>query len=84
MQAQRHCLDHRRGDGENPLVVARIQREVDAKNAQFGKWEAVKKIVITATDAWTIPAGHLTPTMKLRRKPILKMYEAAYEGLYAE
>jgi hypothetical protein len=26
----------------------------------------------------------LTPTMKLRRKPILKMYEAAYEGLYAE
>lgn len=68
---------------QHPRVVARIQKEVDAKNAQFGKWEAVKKIVITA-DAWTIPAGHLTPTMKLRRKPILKMYEAAYEGLYAE
>ena len=68
---------------QHPRVMARIQKEVDTKNAQFGKWEAVKKIVITA-DAWTIPAGHLTPTMKLRRKPILKMYEAAYEGLYAE
>ena len=68
---------------QNPRIIARIQRDVDAKNQQFGKREAVKKIYITS-DAWTIPAGHLTPTMTLRRKPILKMYEAGYEGLYAE
>ena len=66
---------------KNPLVVARILREVEAKNAQFGKWESVKKILITS-DQWTIPAGHLTPTMKLRRKPILAMYASGYEDLY--
>ena len=67
---------------QHPLVVARIQKEVDTKNKQFGKWEGAKKILITS-DAWSIPAGHLTPTMKLRRKPILAMYDAGYESLYA-
>jgi len=67
---------------QHPLVVARIQKEVDAKNERFGKWEGAKKILITS-DVWSIPAGHLTPTMKLRRKPILAMYDAGYEGLYA-
>jgi long-chain acyl-CoA synthetase len=66
---------------QDTRIIARIQKEVDGKYARFGKWEAVKKIVITE-DAWTIPAGHLTPTMKLRRKPILAMYQDAYEALY--
>ena len=66
---------------QDTRIIARIQKEVDGKYARFGKWEAVKKIVITE-DAWTIPAGNLTPTMKLRRKPILAMYQDAYEALY--
>ncbi|MDP5015568.1 MAG: long-chain fatty acid--CoA ligase, partial [Schleiferiaceae bacterium] len=61
----------------------RIQREIDSTNAQYGQWEKVKKFVLTP-DVWSIAAGHVTPTLKLRRKPILQMYAEQYEGLYEE
>ena len=67
----------------DPRVVARVQREIDATNAQYGQWEKVKKFALTP-DVWSIAAGHVTPTLKLRRKPILQMYEGLYEGLYEE
>ncbi|MEN9431268.1 MAG: hypothetical protein RL206_187, partial [Bacteroidota bacterium] len=50
---------------------------------QYGQWEKVKKFVLTP-DVWSIAAGHVTPTLKLRRKPILQMYAGLYEGLYEE
>ncbi|MGA0110459.1 MAG: AMP-dependent synthetase/ligase, partial [Schleiferiaceae bacterium] len=67
----------------NPVVIARFQREIDATNAQYGQWEKVKRFALTP-DVWSIPAGHVTPTLKLRRKPILQMYAGLYEGLYEE
>ena len=67
----------------HPRIVARIQREIDSTNAQYGQWEKVKKFVLTP-DVWSIAAGHVTPTLKLRRKPILQMYAEQYEGLYEE
>ena len=57
---------------QNQMVIDRIQKEIDLKNESFAKWEQVKKTYLSP-DLWTIPAGHLTPTMKLRRKPILSM-----------
>ena len=65
-----------------PKVVARIQKDVDRINAQFGQWEQVKKIYL-CPEQWTIADGQLTPTLKLKRKAILTRYEAAYSGLYA-
>ena len=67
----------------DPRIIARFQREIDATNAQFGQWEKVKKFALTP-DVWSIAAGHVTPTLKLRRKPILQMYAGLYEGLYEE
>lgn len=66
---------------KNPEVISRINKEIDGKNEQFAKWEQVKKIYI-CNEPWTIPSGHLTPTMKLRRKPILSMYSEDYESLF--
>jgi long-chain acyl-CoA synthetase len=66
----------------NPVVIARFQREIDATNAQYGQWEKVKKFALTP-DVWSIASGHVTPTLKLRRKPILQMYADLFEGLYA-
>ena len=66
---------------KNPEVISRINKEIEAKNEQFAKWEQVKKIYV-CNEAWTIPSGHLTPTMKLRRKPILSMYSEGYESLF--
>ena len=66
---------------QNQMVIDRIQKEIDLKNESFAKWEQVKKTYLSP-DLWTIPAGHLTPTMKLRRKPILSMYSKSYKSLF--
>ena len=66
---------------QNQMVIDRIQKEIDLKNESFAKWEQVKKTYLSP-DLWTIPAGHLTPTMKLRSKPILSMYSEGYESLF--
>jgi long-chain acyl-CoA synthetase len=62
-------------------VIARIKEEVDAANQGFGHWEQVKKITLLPTD-WSIEGGEFTPSMKLRRKPILAKYASAVEGIY--
>jgi len=66
----------------NDQVVARIQEEVDHFNARFGKWEQIKKFELTA-DLWSIDGGELTPTLKLRRKPILEKYKNLYDKIYS-
>ena len=63
------------------IVIARIQREVDACNANFGKWEQIKKFELTP-DEWSIDGGHLTPTMKMKRKIIKGIYNDLYENIY--
>ena len=62
-------------------VLAKYQTEVDAANADFAKWETVKQFRLTP-DIWSIDDGHLTPTMKLRRKIIKEKYIALYNDIY--
>ena len=66
----------------NELVVKRIQKEVDAINERFGNWEKVKRFELTA-DLWSIEGGHLTPTMKLKRKIIVEKYKDLYAKIYS-
>lgn len=63
------------------IVQKRIQKEVDKCNSKFGKWEQIKKFEITPEE-WSIDAGHLTPTMKMKRDVIKKMYIALIETIY--
>ena len=65
----------------NEKVLARFQEEVDAANEDFAKWEKVKAFRLTP-DVWTIDDGHLTPTMKLRRKIVKGKYEPLYNSIY--
>jgi long-chain acyl-CoA synthetase len=65
----------------NPKVIDRIQQEVDVINEKFGNWEKIKRFELTP-DLWTIPSGHLTPTMKLKRKVILEKYHGLFEKIY--
>jgi len=62
-------------------IENRIWKDVEKSNANFGKWEQVKKIKILL-DPFTIDGGELTPTMKLKRKPILAKYQNEIEELY--
>ncbi|RDY61210.1 AMP-dependent synthetase/ligase [Flagellimonas nanhaiensis] len=65
----------------NDKVIARIQQEVDAANEEFAKWEKVKQFRLTP-DVWSVDDGHLTPTMKLRRKIIREKYQKLYDDIY--
>jgi len=60
----------------------RIEREVNELMASFAKWEQVKKITILPA-VFTIDGGELTPTLKLKRKPIMAKYADAIEAMYA-
>ena len=68
---------------QNQQVRDRVWKDVERANAGFGKWEQVKKIIID-TDEFTVNNGCLTPTFKVKRKPILAKYEEQIEALYAE
>ena len=67
----------------NPLLIKRIQDEVEQYNERFGNWEKVKRFELT-TDIWSIDAGHLTPTMKLKRTVIKEKYNDLYIKIYGE
>jgi len=62
-------------------LIKRIQKEVTKFNASFGKWEQIKRFELTP-DIWGIDSGHLTPTMKLRRKIVKEKYIALYNKIY--
>ncbi|WP_108244595.1 AMP-dependent synthetase/ligase [Muricauda brasiliensis] len=66
---------------KNEKVIARMQEEVDWANQEFAKWEKVKQFRLTP-DVWGVEQGHLTPTMKLKRKPVKEMYIDLYNDIY--
>jgi long-chain acyl-CoA synthetase len=65
----------------NPKVMERIQQEIDTLNEKFGNWEKIKRFELTP-DVWSIAAGHLTPTMKLKRKVVMEMYKDLFNKIY--
>ncbi len=62
-------------------VQKRYQKEVDEANETFAKWEKVKQFRLTP-NPWTVEDGHLTPTMKLKRKIIKEIYKDLYNDIY--
>ncbi|QOD61047.1 long-chain fatty acid--CoA ligase [Polaribacter haliotis] len=65
------------------IIIKRIQEEVDECNINFGKWEQIKRFELTP-DVWSIDGGHLTPTMKMKRAIILKIYQKLYDKIYRD
>jgi len=66
---------------KNEKVIDRMQEEVDWANQEFAKWEKVKQFRLTP-HVWSVEDGHLTPTMKLKRKPVKEMYLDLYNDIY--
>lgn len=65
----------------NKKIIARIDKEVTLANESFAKWEKIKQFRLTP-DIWSIDGGHLTPTMKLRRKIVKEKYMDLYNDIY--
>jgi long-chain acyl-CoA synthetase len=66
---------------ENPIVIERIQQEIDEGNKSFGKWEMIKRFELTP-EVWGIDNGLLTPTMKPKRDEIILRYKHLYNKIY--
>lgn len=63
------------------IVISKYQEEVNEANETFAKWEKVKAFRL-CPDAWSVEAGHLTPTMKMKRKIIKQKYIALHDDIY--
>ena len=70
------------GIRDDARIAARIQEDVDRLMEPFAQWEKVKAIRILPT-MFAIENGELTPTLKLKRKPIMAKYGDAVEAMYA-
>lgn len=81
--AKRHgiTLENNADMVKNEKVIARFQEEVDLANEDFAKWEKVKQFRLTP-DVWSVDDGHLTPTMKLKRKIVKEKYLDLYNDIY--
>jgi long-subunit acyl-CoA synthetase (AMP-forming) len=60
-----------------------IADAVEAANARLSRVEQIKRYRILGAD-WLPGGDELTPTMKLKRRPIAEKYAAEIEALYAD
>ena len=67
---------------QKTILKDEILKEVENHNQNFGSWEQIKKIELTP-DVWSIDDGHLTPTMKLKRKVVTEKYKDLIEKMYS-
>jgi long-chain acyl-CoA synthetase len=65
-----------------PAVVEAVGAGVEEANSHLARVEQIKKFTIIPGD-WAPGGDELTPTMKLKRKPIAAKYEAEIEAMYA-
>ena len=61
---------------------AAVQAGVDAANDKLARVEQIKKFTLVEGD-WAPGGDEITPTMKLKRKPIAAKYEAQIEAMYS-
>jgi long-subunit acyl-CoA synthetase (AMP-forming) len=66
--------------GEAAMVAA-VQEAVDRGNAELARVEQIRKFTIVPGD-WLPGGDELTPTMKLKRRPIAEKYAAEIEAMY--
>lgn len=66
---------------ETPVIIDRMQLEVDYLNKEYGNWERIKEFRLLPNEM-SVDGGELTPTLKLKRKIILEKYKNLVEDIY--
>jgi long-subunit acyl-CoA synthetase (AMP-forming) len=83
--AQQHGL----AEGSNeamsaePAVLEEVAAGVERANGHLSRVEQIKRFKVLPVD-WPPAGDELTPTMKLKRKPIAAKYAAEIEALYRD
>jgi long-subunit acyl-CoA synthetase (AMP-forming) len=65
-----------------PLVLEEVASGVERANSHLSRVEQIKRFRVLPCD-WPPAGDELTPTMKLKRRPIAQKYAAEIEELYA-
>ena len=68
---------------KNPRVEAIMRARVEEINSQLASFEQVKKFVLLGTD-FSQETGELTPTLKVKRKVVIKKYGNLLDSLYGK
>ncbi|NGN63683.1 long-chain fatty acid--CoA ligase [Streptomyces sp. A7024] len=63
------------------LLLKDLQRAVDEANLLVSRAESIRRFTVLAED-FTERSGHLTPSLKLKRRRILRDFAETIEGLY--
>ncbi|MFZ5947564.1 MAG: AMP-dependent synthetase/ligase [Stygiobacter sp.] len=72
-----------KGISQNDAIKERIWKEIQHYNKRFSHIEQIKKFELVDKD-WTVDTGELTPTLKLKRREIMKNYKHLIEKIYSE
>ncbi|MFE6925439.1 AMP-dependent synthetase/ligase [Nocardia sp. NPDC057663] len=72
----------RQWSAESAVHVA-VRTAIDRANAGLARVEQIKRFVILPVE-WQTDSDELTPSSKLKRRPIAKKYSVEIEALYAE
>lgn len=64
-------------------VFQHVWKAVEAVNEDLANYESVRKFTIVPED-FTVENGLLTPTFKVKRKPVFERYAALVEQMYVE
>ncbi len=65
----------------NPLVRAKMEKEVLGGLANLAHFERPKKVVLLEND-FTIDSGELTPTLKVKRRTVDRKFRALIDAAY--
>src|ERR1017187_918867 len=66
---------------QDPAMIEAVQAGIDAANQRLARVEQIKKFTIIPGD-WLPGGDELTPTIKLKRKPIAAKYEPVIAAMY--
>jgi long-subunit acyl-CoA synthetase (AMP-forming) len=68
---------------DEPTMTAAVQAGIDAANGRLARVEQIKKFAIVRGD-WLPGGDELTPTIKLKRKPIAAKYADVIAQMYGD
>jgi long-subunit acyl-CoA synthetase (AMP-forming) len=76
-------LAARGASAEDPEIVEEVASAVAAGNGRLSRVEQIKRYTVLPGE-WAPGGDELTPTMKLKRRPIERKYERQIEDLYGD
>ncbi len=66
---------------KHPEVIAEVEKRVVKGNSKLAKYETIKKFTLLAEE-FTIENNMLTPTMKVKRKNVMEIYNDTIDSMY--